>query len=187
MYIGSRLIAPSFRREGSATIAAATIAPSAATSVDRLDEAGGLSATGGFLYDKVLVDAECTHDGSIKHLAKFESWGWESFERRFLQPERIAMLQALQLRLLRNGFRLLRPGGALVYSTCSFARAQNELVVEALLRDELSARLLPMSALEQAPCRIGSLPHTLRFDPCTSQTSALFVARIGKVTGGGDR
>ena len=29
------------------------------------------------LYDKVLVDAECTHDGSIKHLAKFEKWGCE--------------------------------------------------------------------------------------------------------------
>ena len=31
-------------------------------------------------YDKVLVDAECTHDGSIKHLAKFDSWGWHTFE-----------------------------------------------------------------------------------------------------------
>ena len=32
---------------------------------------------------QVLVDAECTHDGSLKHIVKFNKWGWESFEKRF--------------------------------------------------------------------------------------------------------
>ena len=32
---------------------------------------------------EVLVDAECTHDGSIKHLEKYATWGWESLERLF--------------------------------------------------------------------------------------------------------
>ena len=36
--------------------------------------AGAASSRG---YDCVIVDAECTHDGSIKHLAKFAQWGWE--------------------------------------------------------------------------------------------------------------
>ncbi|KAJ4714188.1 S-adenosyl-L-methionine-dependent methyltransferase superfamily protein [Melia azedarach] len=35
-------------------------------------------------YDKVLVDAECTHDGSIKHIQKFENWGWTTLQRRVL-------------------------------------------------------------------------------------------------------
>ena len=145
---------------------------------------GGTAATpapaaGG--YDKVLVDAECTHDGSIKHLAKFAQWGWDTFERRVMQPERLATLRALQSALLRNGFARLRPGGTLVYATCSFARAQNEEVVEELLRAEPSAALLPIRTLDDAPCRRGAfLPHTLRFEPRASRTSALFVARIGK-------
>ncbi len=132
-------------------------------------------------YDKVLVDAECTHDGSIKHLAKFAQWGWDTFERRVMQPDRLASLRALQNALLRKGFARHRPGGTLVYPTCSFARAQNEEVVEELLRAEPTAALLPIRTLDDAPCRRGAfLPHTLRFEPRASRTSALFVARIGK-------
>jgi len=139
------------------------------------DAAGGRRG-----YDRVIVDAECTHDGSIKHLAKFAHWGWETFERRFLEPSRLASLAELQLALLRNGFRLLRPGGTLVYSTCSFARAQNEDVVAALLAAEPTAALVPVESLAGAPCRPGALPHTLRFEPRLSQSSGLFVARVHK-------
>ena len=134
-------------------------------------------------YDRVLVDAECTHDGSIKHLAKFAQWGWESFEARFLEPSRLDSLATLQRGLLRSGFRALKPGGTLVYSTCSFARAQNEDVVQSLLRDEPTARLMPVKGLSGAPCRSGALAHTLRFEPRISRTSALFVARVGKQVG----
>lgn len=124
---------------------------------------------------KVLVDAECTHDGSVKHIAKFhEQWGTETMEqrmptlrdgteevRRLTQQHcpktftksyefvlivkrnhvkrgwfqlrkayvnsRCGELLDLQLRLLQNGFACLRPGGVLVYSTCSFTTAQNEV------------------------------------------------------------
>lgn len=46
-----------------------------------------MSRTGGG-YDKVLVDAECTHDGSIRHIQKFEQWGWETLQQRVLNAER---------------------------------------------------------------------------------------------------
>jgi hypothetical protein len=53
-------------------------------------------------YDRVLVDAECTHDGSFKHLHKYRGqWGMDSFERRVLDQTRLADLQALQRGLLR--------------------------------------------------------------------------------------
>ncbi|CAK9156997.1 unnamed protein product [Ilex paraguariensis] len=71
-------------------------------------------------YDKVLVDAECTHDGSTRHIQKFEQWGWTTLQRRVLCAERTDDLTVLQLRLLTNGFRLLKLGGFLVYSTCRF-------------------------------------------------------------------
>ena len=53
-------------------------------------------------------------------------------------------------------------------------------MVAAFLREEPRASLLPVAALRGGPSRPGGLPHTLRFEPRASQTSALFVARIGK-------
>ncbi|XP_050383794.1 rRNA (cytosine-C(5))-methyltransferase NOP2C [Argentina anserina] len=132
-------------------------------------------------YDKVLVDAECTHDGSIKHVQKFERWGWDTLQRRVLNAERGDNLTALQLKLLKNGFRLLKAGGLLVYSTCSLTVAQNEDVVKQFLEENSSAELQAIDAAENWPCRNGRLPKTLRFDPLTSNTSGLFVAKFTKV------
>ncbi|GAV71816.1 LOW QUALITY PROTEIN: Nol1_Nop2_Fmu domain-containing protein/OPT domain-containing protein [Cephalotus follicularis] len=90
-------------------------------------------------YDKVLVDAECTHDGSVRHIQKYEHWGWTTLQRRVLDAERSDSLTVLQSKLLMNGFKLLKVGGSLVYSTCSLTAAQNEDVVEQFLRDNISA------------------------------------------------
>ncbi|XP_073226716.1 rRNA (cytosine-C(5))-methyltransferase NOP2C isoform X3 [Cicer arietinum] len=90
-------------------------------------------------YDKVLVDAECTHDGSVKHIQKFEHWGWVTLQRRVLDAERTDSLHTLQLNLLTNGFRLLKVGGSLIYSTCSLTVAQNEDVVEQFLKENITA------------------------------------------------
>lgn len=46
---------------------------------------------------QVLVDAECTHDGSIKHIQKFEQWGWKTLSRRVLDAERTDDLTVLQV------------------------------------------------------------------------------------------
>jgi len=152
----------------------------------------------GRLYDRVLVDAECTHDGSIRHLQKAASQGWAHFVQQSLDPERLRGLPQLQLALLRNGFRLLQRGGTFVYSTCSLTRAQNEAVLEAFLRDNPFARLEPALQTSSAlidpasipPQCILSLegtctqidkPHILRFDPGRSQTSGLFIAKIVKL------
>ena len=138
------------------------------------------------LYDKVLVDAECTHDGSIKHLEKYDQWGWETLETRLLDPGRVQTVTALQLALLQNGFRLLKPGGELVYSTCSLSRYQNEALVERFLELEPVAELLPArEPCAQMPCRQGVgdgivAHNTVRFDPSTSRTSGLFIALLRK-------
>ncbi len=42
------------------------------------------------------MDAECTHDGSLKHIIKYEQWGWDTFERRFLDSDRVASITLLQ-------------------------------------------------------------------------------------------
>lgn len=132
-------------------------------------------------YDKVLVDAECTHDGSFKHIQKFEYWGWKTLQHRVLDAKRTDNLIHLQLKLLSNGFRLLKVGGSLVYSTCSLTFSQNEAVVEQFLSKNSSAVLQEIKAADNWQCRSGRIPKTLRFDPRTSQTGGLFIAKLKKV------
>jgi len=95
------------------------------------------------LYDKVLVDAECTHDGSYRHMEKLMTVQSQDEMNNFFSLERAQKTCLLQKSLIENGFRLLRPGGNLVYSTCSLSPLQNEYVVHHLLKTELSAKLCP--------------------------------------------
>ena len=129
-------------------------------------------------YDKVLVDADCSTDGSARHVEKMIRSG--AVDDLF-SAARTEATVALQRRLLRNGFDRLRPGGVLVYSTCSLAAAQNEDVVAAFLAEEPDAALVaaPLRAPAPPPWAPGGLPHTLRFSPAHG-TSGLFVARLAR-------
>lgn len=84
-------------------------------------------------YDKVIVDAQCTHDGSIKHIRKHRQNNWEGFDLTQFEPENLKKLHQLQFELLENGFKLLKPGGILIYSTCSLSRGQNEEIIHKFL------------------------------------------------------
>ncbi|KAJ3409010.1 hypothetical protein HDV05_004659 [Chytridiales sp. JEL 0842] len=138
------------------------------------------------LYDKVLVDAECTHDGSIAHLKKCDRTGWERFEANFFDPVYMDNLEVLQRGLIENGFTLLKPGGVMVYSTCSFSKRQNEQIVQWLLRKYPNACLQRIPDRDKLPVGPGlaefeeELKEVVRFTPAKSGTSGLFVARIGK-------
>ncbi|KAJ2742965.1 hypothetical protein GGI20_004098 [Coemansia sp. BCRC 34301] len=85
------------------------------------------------LYDRVLVDAECTHDGSLVHIQKYAQWGWEQLDMQVVDANKQVTIPILQSKLLENGWRLLNPGGVLVYSTCSLSRYQNEFVLGGFL------------------------------------------------------
>ncbi|KAI9988238.1 hypothetical protein PInf_021632 [Phytophthora infestans] len=132
------------------------------------------------LYDKVLVDAECTHDGSIRHLQRLITGAkWEEYVRDHLNSSEIERILKLQHGLIRNGFSLLRPGGTMIYSTCSLSVKQNEDIVSKFLEDQPLATLDQTTVDHDVPCKEGKLPGTLRFTP-SQNTSGLFIARIHK-------
>ena len=76
-------------------------------------------------YDRILADVPCSGDGTLrKNLMIWKDW----------TPNNGVGLHALQLRILLRGLSLLRPGGRLVYSTCSLNPIENEAVIAAALR-----------------------------------------------------
>ncbi len=101
-------------------------------------------------YDFVIVDAECSHDGSMKHIEKYRTkWGLSQLDSKMpwcQSPEALQRLVNLQRALLRNAYSFLKPGGTLVYSTCSFCRCQNEDIVEEFIAEALHARQMAKNA-----------------------------------------
>ena len=76
------------------------------------------------LFDRVLIDAPCSGEGMFrKEEAAVTDWSQETVE----------MCAARQAQILDEGAKLVRPGGRLVYSTCTFAPEENEQAVAAFL------------------------------------------------------
>lgn len=103
------------------------------------------------LFDRVLVDAECSTDGALRHLQhKCKESSVRSREgmeenTKLTDASELEKLVELQKKLISSGFRLLKPGGVMVYSTCSLAREQNENVVSWLLEQcGDSAEIVPV-------------------------------------------
>ncbi|KAJ2787376.1 hypothetical protein GGI15_000740, partial [Coemansia interrupta] len=141
-------------------------------------------------YDRVLVDAECTHDGSLGHVLKYKRLGWQGLENI---AGRAADAPGLQLRLLENGWRLLRVGGTLVYSTCSLAPEQNEMVVMRFLQNHAAGEAVveevDVPLVRGEPWVPGEMPEgferlrgVVRLDPRVSGCSGMFIARIRKLS-----
>jgi 16S rRNA (cytosine967-C5)-methyltransferase len=131
-------------------------------------------------FDGVLVDAPCTSTGTIR---RHPDVAW------LRQEADIATLSALQKRLLQKAVALLKPGGTLVYCTCSLEPEEGEQAVASLLSAESGLRRAPIEAGEVAglseiltasgdlrtlPCH---LPHS---DPRLGGLDGFYAARLVK-------
>ena len=131
-------------------------------------------------FDGILVDAPCTSTGTIR---RHPDVAW------LRQETDIAPLAALQKRLLQKAITLLKPGGTLVYCTCSLEGEEGEAAIGALLACESELRRAPVEAPEVAglaeivtadgdlrtlPCH---LPHT---DPRLAGLDGFYASRLVK-------
>ena len=88
----------------------------------------------GQLFDAVLLDAPCTASGIVRRHP----------DVRWLRREAdIAKLAAIQKNLLKQLWPLVKPGGRLLYCTCSVFRAEGEYQVKTFVEHNTNARLLP--------------------------------------------
>ena len=130
-------------------------------------------------FDKVLVDAPCSCEGVIrKDYSVLKALGKHTYWR----------MHRLQRAILLRAVRLVRPGGVVIYSTCTFAPEENELVVDYVLRKVEGLELEPVElqglkhlpgltewdGLELSP----ELSLCARFYPHLNDTGGLFVAKL---------
>lgn len=152
-------------------------------SVTRID--GGNLPRGVGVFDRVLVDAPCSGEGTLRRNAAPSG---------SLGPELSNSLARRQRALLRKAVQRTRPGGRIVYSTCTFAPEENELVVDAILREfagdlELLPAVCPGLTTSPGLTRWGdqvldpSLARCLRLWPHHNDTGGFFVALLEKRAG----
>lgn len=80
------------------------------------------------LYDKILVDVPCTNDRNSLKINDNNIFKSSRIKERLRIPE-------LQIGILKNCIRLLKPGGSLIYSTCSLSPIQNDGVVHLAMQE----------------------------------------------------
>jgi 16S rRNA (cytosine967-C5)-methyltransferase len=116
-------------------------------------------------FDHALVDAPCSGLGV---LASRPDLRWRA------EP-----LPELQLELLRAAIARVRPGGTVVYSTCTIDAEENEAVVDTVVAEGL-VRLDPALGEEWPAFRHRSRPELLQTLPHVHGTSGFFVARLSR-------
>jgi NOL1/NOP2/sun family putative RNA methylase len=132
-------------------------------------------------FDRVLVDAPCSAEGTIRRSKSVLShWGEKNIQR----------MSHIQKGLIASAFRTLRPGGTMVYSTCTIAPEENESVVAYLLGRFPEADLMsiniphfkthPAITKWKHESYEDRIKKCVRIMPQDNDTAPFFIARIMK-------
>lgn len=135
------------------------------------------------LFDRVLVDAPCSSEGRFRADNK-KSYAYWSLRK-------IKEMVKKQRGLLLNASRWLKPGGILVYSTCTFAPEENEGVIDWFLRktdNEFEVINEPFDGIETYPAVLQwgkkeysqQLSHALRVFP-NDRMEGFFIVKLRKI------
>lgn len=125
-----------------------------ADSVRIIDAIPSVSGDNSTFFDKILVDAPCSNTGVLRRRPDAR-WNWS--------PERLVALVRLQAEILEAAARCLRPGGLLVYSTCSIEPEENEEQVAAFLaRHSDFAKVTSLECLPETDGPDGCFAAALR-------------------------
>ena len=116
-------------------------------------------------FDAVIADVPCSGYGIIR----------KKPDIRYKNPADMADLPELQLAILKNQARYVKPGGLLMYSTCTLVRAENEGIVEAFLREHTDYYLEPLPLPAVFPKNDSGM---LALVPGEYDTDGFFIARM---------
>lgn len=130
-------------------------------------------------FNKIIVDAPCSGEGMFrKDHEAIQYWSQKHVERS----------QALQKKIVDQAYKMLEPGGTLVYSTCTFAPEEDEQIVEYLLEQFDDLEIEPIDIKddfdagrpEWSTTNNQLLRHTARFFTDRNFGEGQFVAKLKK-------
>jgi 16S rRNA (cytosine967-C5)-methyltransferase len=124
-------------------------------------------------FDRVFVDAPCSGTGT---------WRRNPDAKWRLEPRDLEELAELQARILESAARLVKPGGRLVYATCSLLPEENDRQVERFLAAATDFALLPIGEVWRnafgTPCPADG--EMLHLTPARHETDGFFVAVMAR-------
>ena len=89
-------------------------------------------------FDKIVIDAPCSGQGMFrKDEVAISDWSYA----------KVLECQSIQRKIIRDGYEMLKNGGTLVYSTCTFAKEENETVINEFIEEYENAKLIEMERL----------------------------------------
>jgi len=129
-------------------------------------------------FDKILVDAPCSGEGMFrKNLDAVLAW----------DKNKAARLAAIQADILENAAQMLKPGGILAYSTCTFNPTENENVIWNFLERHQDFAIVPIrhtdfgvSPANEGLCLEHPIPHAARIWPHRQRGEGHFIALLQK-------
>ena len=134
-----------------------------------------------FRFDKILVDAPCSGEGTLRKSPKtFQMWNINMIKK----------IAGTQKRLAEAALRILKVGGTMIYSTCTLAPEEDEMIVDYLIRNfdvEVEKIVLPLK-FRRGVCEwegkklSDEVGNCLRLYPQDNDTDGFFVAKIRKVS-----
>ncbi|MDH3353072.1 MAG: RsmB/NOP family class I SAM-dependent RNA methyltransferase [Nanoarchaeota archaeon] len=134
-----------------------------------------------FKFDKILVDAPCSGEGTLRKSPKtFLMWN----------PNMIKKIAGVQRRLAEAAFKLLKVGGTMIYSTCTLAPEEDEMIINHLIKKfdiEIEQITLPLK-FRSGVCEwegetlSGECKKCLRLYPQDNDTDGFFVTKIKKLS-----
>lgn len=131
--------------------------------------------TFGLKFDRVLLDAPCSCEGVISR---------DPSIKNHIKPNLIDRCSRRQLLLLDTALRVTKPGGIVIYSTCTFAPEENELVVNALINSREDIHVEPLDFGENGLTSFSShsldlsLRSTKRLYPHIHGTLGFYIAKL---------
>ncbi len=120
-------------------------------------------------FDRVLIDAPCSGSGT---------WRRRPDDRWRLKPETLERFSDLQYGICDSAARLVRPGGRLIYVTCSLFRQENEAIVERFLAGRSDFHTVPVANVwhETVGGKCPASGPYLQLTPARTGTDGFFVA-----------
>jgi len=136
----------------------------------------------GFSFDKILVDAPCSGEGTLRSSPKtYSMWNINTIKN----------LPKIQRSLVMSAFELLKVGGEIVYSTCTHAPEENEGVVDSVLNylnerikiESISLPIKSRSGIKKWEDKeyLEEVKYSCRIYPQDADTEGFFIAKFRRV------